>query len=230
MKKYSIKLREHEEYGEIGLVIDNNRDYFEPAISGLQCAHDILEHTIEPHYDAFTDELMALGGIIAGRIAYGWSSKYHQTTLDDIKSDINSLATSAYHEQCTFVNDECNNTLKDKDLVQSIRNTVRDGLVEAMEEYDNDYDDELDEYDFRRMVEAEYNVDRIVAWICKGYQAYKKRFANIQEYTIQHLFSEIGRVCDDYIKQGEQYVPTFLCVDFTNGRVFIEQQLEEYYY
>lgn len=230
MKKYSVTIREHEEYGELGLVIDTNRDYFEPAVSGMVCAHDILEHTVRPHYDGYIDELMALGGVIAGRVAYGWSSEYRQIDLDDIKSDINSLATSAFYENCDFGADECNNTLKDKDLVQSIRNVVRDGLVEAMEEYDDNYDKDLSESDFRRMVEKEYNVDHIVSWICKGYQAYKKRFANIQDYQVMHIFNEITRVCDDYIKMEQQDVPAFLCVDFTNGRVFIEQQFEEYYY
>lgn len=232
MKKYSIQLRMHEEYGEIGIVIDTHRDYFDPATSGLQCAHDILEHTITPHCDGYIDELMALGAIIAGRIAYGWSSKYRQTTLDDIKSDINALATSAYYEQCTFVNDECNNTLKDKDLVQSIRNMVRDGLVEAMEEYDDNYDNydnELSESDYRRMVKENYNVDRIVAWICKGYQAYKKRFANIQEHTIHYIFSEIERVCDEYIKNGEEYQKAILCVDFTSGKVYLQEEYEDDY-
>jgi hypothetical protein len=230
MKKYSVTLREHEEYGEIGLVVDTQRDYFEPAISGLQCAHDIIEHTVKPHYDGYIDELMALGGVIAGRITYGWSFKYGTINLDDIKSDISSLATSAYHGQCDFVNDECNNTLKDKDFVQSIRNMVCDGLIEAMGEYNDDYlNPVMNESDFQRLVEEKYNVNRIVAWICKGYQAYKKRFANIQEYTIQHIFSEIQRVCDNFIKNGIEYQRATLCVDFTSGKVYLQEEYEDDY-
>lgn len=66
--KYRLQIKEHEEYGDLGAIIlgPRSRSYHDP-FSGLTIAHDILEHPTKIHPDPFIDELLALGGIIAGR-------------------------------------------------------------------------------------------------------------------------------------------------------------------
>ena len=217
MKKYSVTLREHEEYGEIGIVVDTNRDYFEPSISGLLAAHDILEHTVQPHVDGIIDELMALGSVIAGRIEYGYNTKHQTLSLVDIESEVQLLATSCMYVGDNFCVKECNNKLKDKVLMNNLKKCVRNGLIETISEYNKYNDVEIQEY-----LNENYNLDHIVGWICKGYQIFKKRFNNIPDYNYIHIFDRIAEVCDNFIQNGFEGQNATLFVNYKEARVWLE--------
>lgn len=219
MKRYSVTLREHEEYGGIGLVVDTDRDYFEPALDGRLCAHDILEHTVKPHVHGIIDELMALGAVIAGRVEYGYGNYYRRISLEDISSDIQSLAQACMMSGDDFCPKACNNSLKDKELMNSVKKYVRNGLIEAIQDYTDIPDGEIEEY-----LEETYNLDHIVSWMCKGYQIFKKRFNRMNDYEYLHLFEEISKVCDEFIRTGSEGQNGVLFVDFSGCSVRLERE------
>jgi hypothetical protein len=220
MKKYSLTIKEHNEYGGLGIVVDTGRDYFEPAVDGLVVAHDILEHTVTPHQCGYTDELMALGGYIAGRVAHGYNSRgYRSASISDVSVDIRGLfhaslcESGEYNDFSTI--EKCSSYLQDQWIMDQLRKEVKDGIIEAIDEWtDGEYEAwHLDQYD----------IDSIVGWICKGYQLFKKRFSNCYNYP--HLVDSIRKASDNFLSNGVEGQTATLHVDFTSNNVFI---VEEY--
>jgi hypothetical protein len=214
MKKYSLVIKEHEEYGGLGIVVDTGRNYFEPGLDGLVVAHDILEHTVKPHSCGYTDELMAIGGYIAGRVACGYNSRgYRSASIDDVSSDIQSLLTASLNgDDYDFTKiDKCNSYLQDQWIMDKLRKNVREGIIEALDEWsDGEYgEEEL----------ADYDIDSIVGWICKGYQMFKKRFSNM--YSYDHLFTSIRKAADNFLSDAIEGQTATLCVDFSSCNVYI---------
>lgn len=224
MKSYSIAIREHEEYGENGIVIlSNHRDYFEPAITGMTLAHDILEHTVTPHVHGYTDELMALGGVIAGRIEGGWSSKYAPFYIDNLETDIYMLVQSCLMNGDVFTPKINNSKLLNDELMQSIREFVEKGVKIGVHDH---FEGEVSD----KFIDDNFDIDSIIGWICKGYQKHKKRFAKMKSHDYVHLFDKISEVCDKFIDdEDSQYYDHKLCIDYTNCRVWIETEYDEDY-
>jgi len=219
MKKYSLTIKEHEEYGGLGIVVDTGRDYFEPALDGLVVAHDILEHTVTPHQCGYIDELMALGGYIAGRVACAYNSRgYRAASIDDVSSDIQSLLTAALNEagDNNFFSEieKCNSYLQDQWIMDQLRKEVKEGIIEAIDEWtDGEYEAwHIDQYD----------VDSIVGWICKGHQSFNKRFSwSLRNYGYKHLFDSIREASDSFLSNGVEGQTATLHVDFSSNNVFI---------
>lgn len=219
MKKYFITIQEHREFGELGLVVDTGRSYFEPGIDGLVVAHDILEHTVVPHSCGYTDELMAIGGYIAGRVENCYnSSGYREARLDDVSGDIRSLFMAALNqdgEDNAFNNiEKCNSYLQDEYIMNELKKEVKEGIMEAYDEWtDGEFEgQQIDQYD----------IDSIVGWICKGCQLFKKRFVNVGNYS--HLFDSIKKECDAFLSNGFEGQSATLYVDFTYGDAYIKEE------
>ena len=218
MKKYSITIQEHQEYGELGIVVDTGRGYFEPGIDGLVVAHDILEHTVKPHSCGYTDELMAIGGYIAGRVENCYSSgRYRTARLDVVSSDIQSLFTAALDEDGEdnpFNNiEKCNSYLQDEYTMNELKKEVKEGIMQAYDEWtDGEFEgQQIDQYD----------INSIVGWICAGYQLFKKRFINVGDYN--YLFDSIKKESDAFLSNGFEGQSATLYVDFTSGDVYIKE-------
>jgi hypothetical protein len=222
MKKYSLTIKEHEEYGGLGIVVDTGRNYFEPGLEGLVVAHDILEHTVKPHHCGYTDELMAVGGYIAGRVEVGYNSLgynsrgYRSASIDDVSTDIQSLLSAALNEDGddnVFTEiDKCNSYLQDQWIMDKLRKNVKAGIIQALDEWSDG------EYGEERL--ADYDIDSIVGWICKGYQMFKKRFSNV--YSYDYLFTSIRTAADNFLSDGIEGQTATLCVDFSSCNVFIK--------
>lgn len=219
MKKYSITIQEHQEYGGLGLVVDTRRGYFEPGSSGLTVAHDILEHTVKPHSCGYTDELMAIGGYIAGRVENCYNSRgYRGARLDDVSGDIESLFMAALNEDgddnAFSKIEKCNSYLQDEYIMNELKKEVKEGIMKALDEWS---DGEYGEEDAER-----YDINSIVGWICKGYQQFKKRFVNVGNYN--HLFDSIAKESQAFLDNGYEGQSATLYVDFTSGDAYIESE------
>jgi hypothetical protein len=215
MKKIHLQIREHYETGEPGIsILRGGRDYFDPAYSGLQLAHDILEHPATPYPNGYIDELMALGGVIAGRVETGWCSQRGRKVSvgEDIRSDICSLATAAYHSNDDMCPKLSTRTVRDSDLMDDIRQAVVGGLKDA--EYKTETED-LSTY---------VDTESVVGWICEGYRRYKKRFgSNIYDVS-NYFFDKITLVCDNWAKGAEMGDTATLWVDLTRVDVRLETE------
>ena len=208
MKRFQLTVREHQEYGGHGIVVGNSgRDYFEPALEGAVIAHDILEHPVKPHPCGFTDELMALGGVLAGRIEHGWvrPNGRRRLSLEDLESDVMSLALASLHQNNSFMVSPCSNRLRDSDLMVEIRASVRRGLIEAVNEFEEeDYSDLPVKYAF--------DIHSITGHIVKGCQLFRKRFSDT--YSAVYLFDKISEICGQWLKGAEEWQTADLLVDF----------------
>lgn len=222
MKRFQLVVREHQEHGGYGIVIENSgRDYFEPAPEGAVIAHDILEHPVRPHSCGFTDELMALGGILAGRIKHGWARPdgYRGISYEDLESDIHHLAVASVYENNVFAVLPCNSRLRDSDLMVEIRASVRNGLIEAVSELeDNDCSDLPAEYAF--------DIDSITGHIARGHQLFKKRFPDT--YSAVYLFDKISKTCERWLKGAEEWQTAELLVDFGQLDARLIETWEDY--
>jgi hypothetical protein len=215
MTKFNLVVRDHFDFGSLGVVIENNhRDYFEPAIDGSVVAHDIIEHPKTPHSDGFIDEYIALGGVFAGRICCGWyTPEGRNLDIQDIESDIQSLVYNAICLGNDICVEECKSTLKDKKLVKNIRKAVENGVIEG-------YSDASDGED----TPAEYleKIDSITGWICKGIQLFNKRFKNTFDVST-YVFNRITFVVDEWMKTANEYDRAVLNVNFTTCEVYLNE-------
>jgi hypothetical protein len=214
MKVYRLKVKEHEEYG-LGLVVDVGRPYFEP-LQGLSIAHDVLEHTIKPHPNPYIDELMALGGLIAGRVETGWCSQYGRwSRVSDIAADVEVLASGCINSGKYLEWGGCKaHLLHNTHLKDDIRDAVLKGIKDA-------------EYECEESIDCD--IDSTTAWIIKGYQAYKKRFRRLGNYGVANtIFNSIATCCDNLLKQANDGETYSLHVDFKGYNAFITNDYGEH--
>jgi hypothetical protein len=190
------------------------------------CAHDILEHPLKEHPNGYIDELMAVGGILAGRIDAGWRSTWGRT-IDhrDLISDISSLIDNGHSEGMLTGLTPRKRYIQDEDFMSEIREIVTEGIKNGLEEH---YDEKISSQVKAR---RQYDVGTLTAWVIEGYRAYKKRFRNYDNYSISvRLFNEIAEVCDKFLKGAEEeYQEGTLHVDFTGYRAWIVREEEEYW-
>jgi hypothetical protein len=218
MKTFKLTAREHEEYGGLGIYIKTGRDYFQPALGGLQLAHDILEHPTTPHPNGYIDELMAIGGLLAGRITHRWTTNQGRTIdVKDIISDISSLTTSSLHGDEPFCPKKCSARLRTPEDLHFIRKAVTDGLKEGIEEYEQQSYDKLPDH-------HNFNVESIVGWICKGHQLFRRRFAGNTFDVSTYLFDRIASISDEWIKLAKEGETATLRVDFSGVSANLETE------
>jgi hypothetical protein len=226
MPCYHLEIRENEEYGGNGIWFNSGRDYFQPATTGIQLAHDILEHPTTPDANGYMDELMALGAILAGRVDSGWRNKYRQLNVEDLRSDICSLAISSLQCDEPLTIESCKSYLQDSSTMQEIRSFVVKGLEEAIdEEPDNSYNSRVKIAYPDIYIDLLFDVNSIVGWICKGYQLFRERFYNHDIYNIStYLFNKITAASDNFLKHAELGETAKLYVNFTTMEVRLEEE------
>ena len=214
MKVLNLKICEHEEYGMNGIYWRSGRDYFEPATSGLQVAHDLLEHPVNPHPNGYVDELLALGAIVAGRIEHGYTyDRRGYLTIGDIAADVGSLIYNALSVGDHFWEIECNSRLQDKNLMEDIRQCVIKGIKDGVDQYADPYEDPMDV--------VTPTLDNLVAWICKGHQLFRKRYNDTYAVSI-NMFDRISAQADAFLKGGELGDEMNLHYDVTKEIVFLD--------
>lgn len=224
MKTYNLVIAEHEEYGALGVAIQgglNGRDYFEPATSGLQFAHDLIEHAVNPHNCGYVDELMAFGGIIAGRVENGWlDSRNQYIRVQDIEHDMYGLVS--YDPDRNLQNvPQCKHKLQNESLMREIESFIRKGILSALKD-DGDFDDNSPELASEF---ANYDIESLVGWVVKGYQLWNKRFINVCNYEVSvTMFDEISELVNGFMSEGLEGQTAKLCVEFTTGKVYLESE------
>lgn len=196
MAKHKIVAEYHIESGFLGIVIrGNDRDYFDPAQAGMTLAHDLIEHPTKPHPNGFADELMALGAIVAGRITTGWCNRYgRRLTIEDLSSDVYGLI-----ETCDYL-PPCHSTIRDLDDLEAMREAIQSAIKDAKKEDYNAPD-----------------LDDILGWMCKGHQAFRRRFYHLDLYNLtNYLFDEIALKADNWLSNASEGEEAILHLDFTN--------------
>ena len=198
MKTYKLQIREHFETGNLGIVFVgglNGRDYFEPGLNGEQVAHDILEHPATAHPNGVIDELLALGGFLAGRIQHGYFNRGgRRLSVDDLQSDVFVMAKSCFDNSVPFCAKPCKSLLRDSETMEAIRKSVVGGLREAWQEY---CDNKMLE---NNTIKDLFDVQSTVGWICKGVQLFRKRFARVSIFDASdYLFPVIAKECDRWL-------------------------------
>lgn len=214
MPTYNLVIREHEEYGEMGIAMKEAPEYFDPALRGDVLAHDILEHHPNAHPNGYVDEFMALGSVIAGRIEYGYTDRYTGRHFDfnDIESDVSGLIRDAVLTEQPF-NIACNSYVQDEMLMKNIREAVRNGIIEGYDETD----------EALHMNVLNEIVQNITGWICKGIQRYNKRFRHNRFKIATDVFSDITTICNRFMAHNVEGQEAKLHVNFTTGRVYLEE-------
>ena len=222
MTQYKLRIEEHLEYGDNGIVIErNDRDYFEPATMGLVIAHDLLEHPVKPHDDGFVDELMALGAVMAGRMDRYENSYGRVTNEDDVISDVQALARASLAEFGKFDVPVSTNRVNDSAVMEAMRRCVRKGLLNAVNEHeDTEHQHFPSNYRF--------DLDSMVGHMARGYQLFRQRFPSYWG-DFADLFAEITRCCDGWLKDADVGHEAILSVNIKRKQVALESEYETFY-
>jgi len=215
--KYNLVIREHEDYGENGIVIlDGKRDYFDPALRGSQIAHDLLEHPVRAHNCGYTDELMAIGGVLWMRLDTGYSTNpYRNVSELDVASDIVSLAN--YYEGSKFV--ETNSGAKHLCHENWAMETIESALDKVRGDYYAEHSQSIC-----------WSRSNVRSWIVEGYQRAAKRYRDLDSYNMSHgLFKEISKITDKWLKHGELEDRAVLHVTLSKYKATLTETYEDYY-
>ena len=183
-----------------------NREHFRPG-DGEQLAHDILEHPLTAHADMVVDELMALGGLNAGRIQHGYIRKYSNRGMsyNDFSADILSLLQSMYYDREIFCSHRCSDTCEDYEQISTAVDT-------AIEKYKRIlHDPEL----------VYFSRDNIIGWVCRGYNLFKERFTSGED-VVRYLFPRIIAVAEAWARKSNLGDEAILNVCYSSLQVWIE--------
>lgn len=218
MKLYKLRTARNSWTDEIGVSVDTGRDYHEP-FGSFVVAHDILEHTVKPHFDPFIDEFMALGAIVAGRLRVGCisSGRDRPVQLHDIASEIFNMAVECYNSDRPLCVAASVSYVSDADIMRDFEQCVVDGLKKACSEL------KLKSYPAKPA-----NIRSIVGWMSKGYNLFNKRFKD-PGTVADFLFDEIERTVNSWFEYLEcEGREATLHVDFTGMYCHITSTSEDY--
>lgn len=200
---YKLQIKEHEEFGTMGAVIlhPRARDYHDP-VEGMGIAHDIIEHSTQIHPDPFIDELIAIGGFIAGRVQNRYDS-----SMQGVGHDLYNLfqyVPDSYLKSSSY---QHNRTIKDKELLDQIK-TVVWAKTSAVH------------IDGERRIPFDENL--IVSWICEGIGRYKKRFGHLDLYSVSNvLFEGIQSRVNRWVKGADYGHKANLYVNFDRYEAYL---------
>ncbi|MFN5920173.1 MAG: hypothetical protein ACK45I_02615 [Bacteroidota bacterium] len=195
--KYQLEIQEHEDSGDFGIVITNVRHpYFEPAVSGLTLAHDIVEHPFTPHQDGIADELQALAGLYWVRYLTRWQNdRLHFEPLgkESFVFEIPRLIEPFLYHSAPAI-PECElRYVRDSDFSRFMDNVIAEGIELTKREHD----------DAEEMIDNMSDDIKIhfKRWMCAGYQKIRSRFPN--RYFALEVFDQIRQVSDTWLNNCE---------------------------
>lgn len=195
--KYQLEIQEHEDSGDFGIVITNVRHpYFEPAVSGLTLAHDIVEHPFTPHQDGIADELQALAGLYWVRYLTRWQNdRLHFEPLgkESFVFEIPRLIEPFLYHSAPAI-PECElRYVRDSDFSRFMDNVIAEGIELTKREHD----------DAEEMIDNMSDDIKIhfKRWMCVGYQKIRSRFPN--NYFALEVFNQIKDVSDRWLHNCE---------------------------
>lgn len=146
MIKFTLTL---EDFDLIKVEGDFVRDYFFPFVGGENgLIHDILDHSEVPHPNPYTDELIAIGGLL-----YRLECEGKPITIDKICKLIRAVFLCFERDGATKLCDENHTISKPSSL-------IKEGVICALSDYDS------------------ILITNVVDWISQGYNMAKDRFEN----------------------------------------------------
>lgn len=212
MKTFNLQAQEHPEYGELGVVSPQLKDYFDPT-TGTGLAHDILEH-VTAHENPYVDEFLALGAFIHVRVEQG----FHNRGFDwgSLGREVQNLLQSHYWENEDQIPD-CSVVFGEDYYQEEISKAVEDGIKQFVEE------EKIEDQDLIP------SATQIANWILLGYHKAVGHYSeqNIDAYTLCYaVFKQIQAQVDQWLKGAEEGDQATLTVDFDEYEV----KLDEHYW
>jgi hypothetical protein len=209
---FNLQVQEHPEYGELGVISPQLKDYFDPT-TGMILAHDILEH-ITPHENSYVGEFLALGAFIYVRVEQGFYTRgYDFKTLG---YEIQNLLQSHYWQDGEQIPD-CSVVFEEDLYQEEIFKAVEEGVKQFVEE---------GEIEDQNLIPS---ATQITNWILLGYDKAVWHYSEqkIDAYTLCHeVFKQIQAQVDQWLKGAEEGDQATLTVDFDEYKV----TLDEYYW
>jgi hypothetical protein len=171
--------------------VDTGRDYFEPISEYyFLAAHDIIEHTQEPHPDNTVDELMAIGAMIGGRSSYNGSSFMRSEHIKMIGHHMYKIIS-----KLGPLSKVCDHDYTSEALFDEVYSSIDTGLSGH---------------------QIQYNVASIANWIFHGQKLFLERFDNPRDVSTK-LFDIIQAKIRHWRITGKG--DGLLCVDFDTLKV-----------
>lgn len=224
--EYILKLEEHKDYGDMGLTICDKegsqiRPYHEPAVSPLQFAHDLVEHSLKPHSDAFADEFIALGGLVFVRYDTGYipETRYSRSvSTKDLHSDFVQLYNYMEYDMPSMGR----NVIHDKDTRSRLEYLINEVLEHNDSKYPEDSVIELNKEEKRK----------VLNYMLLGYTETKKRYK--YRWVATELFREVSNSFEkikNLCEEGYQEVKLIIkkSKDEDEFQISYDVEYDEYY-
>lgn len=224
MLSRTFTVKEHEEYGSIGLQPDwvGNQAMVEP-IGGMGAAHDILEHPINGIGGA-ENEFMALGAMYWIRGQNNWWARGGNVRKveEHMTSDYEQILPRIFEGYETLKDPGRTYRLSDECAEECFRSSVNIGfrnVISEREEYDQAVKD---------LIHAG-GKERIIGWLRKGYRMAQKRYRGIDNYHLSYVFSRIEKALDKELKHADEGMKVKVQIDLERGLVRAESFWPEDY-
>lgn len=207
MKKYTFKVKEHEEYGGLGFTPSwyPNGD----PLPGMTVAHDILEHF--PKDDGSAEgEFLALGAAlyIRGETGYMQRNGNVNGPKEHLAADLPMVWDYHTNRDRRTTIKPCG-LVRDEDLMEQCREIVQIG-VRNMRDED------------RQAPDAETQ-ERIARWIAKGYKRASVRYAKHGAYEIAYsVFQKIEEQADRCLRGAEEGMILTVSLNLNNLNVSVD--------
>lgn len=215
---YLLEVKEWEEVGELGLVIKGkpHRPHFDPAVSAIGLAHDILEHTPKQISKPIEDELVALGAFYYIRVLGGYDTKFRFINVGDLANNIYSLFENI-HWDFDGLQDPKQYWTRDK----YVNSDIKQAALKSIELYK--------EYNAESLLDI--NTKYLIGWLCKGYSITKARYKKYDSYDLAYKFKSISKQLESLVKsvdyEGQQFK---LNINLSTNKVNWQELYAEDYY
>lgn len=219
-RKFFIK--EHPEYGNVGLQPAWMPDTQDDPLRGMGVAHDILEHGPND-----TCEWQGLGGAVYVRGEGYFDRSYrvgNPNPIENIATDFGQLFDLWEHQDIP----ECDERpLRDAEMQRFIAAVVTQGCKDVRSE--SAYRDPETEAAAARWTRPEQQ-QRMRAWMTRGYRACKRRHRKYCREALTETFIAIERAVDQLLdREGQEYLGSTATISFDRESGTARAYLNEEY-
>lgn len=199
MRTRRFRIREHQDYGYIGLAPTWMSDGQSDPLMGMGVAHDILEHGSKDRV-----EWQGLGGAVFVRCLTGYFEERrigNTSPVDNVGGEFWTLFQLWGGEPIPIPGRAIVRPLRDEDAEEMIQAIVEEGCKQVIQEAAYS----LSEGDLAALWTKDSQRAAMIEWMRLGYRACKARWRPVPAWRVAETFKTIESAVDTFLRNGEVY-------------------------
>ena len=224
MSRHVFDWKEDQEYGGYGWVL-RGCPHFNATAYGRTLAHDVLEH-FKPKYGDLTDEMLAFGAMVWGRVQGGWfyNLTYNPSPAYHMAADLSRFLHDHYCDPHTH-------SLLDPGATRRLNDDMEDEIEAALRQAVKNANAEYADEETGELFTMGATVERMRGWMRRGYRAAARRYKGNRPEELCWLFDALAAHIDKrhtHADEGEELVITIDPQSMTFKTV--QRYVEELYF